>query len=79
MAQPPERTVYCEDAVAWLEKSPVLTGCSVVVNPLCGQGSMLATANAFGLSSIGIELSRKCAEMARSLQADIDQKKWRLG
>jgi hypothetical protein len=43
------------------------TGCRVVVDPFCGMGTMLAVANAHGLSAIGVELSRKRARKARAL------------
>lgn len=45
-----------------------------VVNPFCGQGSMLAAANAVGLNAIGIERSPKRAEKSRDLAIDLDQK-----
>jgi hypothetical protein len=44
------------------------TACRTVVDPFCGVGSMLAVANARGLGAIGVELSRKRAERARTLQ-----------
>lgn len=47
-----------------------------VVNPFCGQGSMLAVANAFGLGAIGIERSPKRVEFAKNLQVDFKEKKW---
>jgi hypothetical protein len=43
------------------------TACRTVVDPFCGVGTMLAVANAHGLDAIGVELSRKRAENARSL------------
>ena len=43
------------------------TSARTVVDPFCGVGSMLAVANAHGLDAIGIELSRKRAERARTL------------
>ena len=43
------------------------TATKTVVNPFCGQGSMLAAANACDLAAIGIELSRKRAAKARRL------------
>jgi len=43
-------------------------GSRTVVNPFCGQGSMLAAANAAQLAAIGIERSAKRAELARNLQ-----------
>lgn len=44
------------------------TNTRTVINPFCGQGSMLVAANAVGLSAIGIERSAKRAEMARSIK-----------
>ena len=38
--------------------------CRVVVDPFCGSGSMLTAANARGLDTIGIELSRRRAKRA---------------
>ncbi|MCX5741501.1 MAG: SAM-dependent methyltransferase [Proteobacteria bacterium] len=43
------------------------TACRVVVDPFCGQGSILAAANARGLDAIGVELSRRRAARARTL------------
>lgn len=43
------------------------TQCGAVVDPFCGLGTMLAVANAHGLDAIGVELSRKRAERARTL------------
>ena len=39
----------------------------VVVDPFCGVGTMLASANEHGLDAIGVELSAKRAEKARAL------------
>ena len=39
----------------------------VVVDPFCGVGTMLASANGHGLDAIGVELSPKRAEKARTL------------
>ena len=44
------------------------TPCRTVIDPFCGVGSMLAVANAYGLDAIGVELSPKRAELARSLK-----------
>src|SRR5215468_6331421 len=41
-------------------------GAHTVVDPFCGLGSVLAAANAHGLSAIGVELSRRRARRARS-------------
>lgn len=43
------------------------TQCRTIVDPFCGVGTMLAIANAEGLDAIGVELSRKRAEKARTL------------
>lgn len=43
------------------------TAARVVVDPFCGQGTMLAIANARGLDAVGVELSAKRAERARNL------------
>ena len=47
---------------------------TTIINPFCGQGSMLAAANFHGLNAIGIERSPKRAETARSLQVSSDGK-----
>ena len=44
------------------------TRCRTVVDPFCGIGSMLAVANARGLDAVGVELSKKRAERARTLE-----------
>jgi hypothetical protein len=48
----------------------------IIVNPFCGEGSMLAAVNAYGLSAIGIERSQKRAQKAKELTLNLDQKKW---
>ena len=52
------------------------TKTKTLINPFCGQGSMLATANAFGLNAIGIEKSPKRAEKARHITLSADHKSW---
>jgi hypothetical protein len=52
----------CEAAIAFVAS----IGVRVVVDPFCGQGSILAAANAFGIDAIGVELSRRRAAKARS-------------
>ena len=51
----------CEAAVRFLAS----IGARVVVDPFCGQGSILAAANAHGMGAIGVELSRRRAARAR--------------
>jgi hypothetical protein len=55
------------------------TTTKTLVQPFCGQGSMLAVANALGLSAIGIERSSKRAEVARQLQVDVSKKTFFMG
>jgi len=52
------------------------TNTRTIINPFCGEGSILAAANATGLSSIGIERSPKRAKKAKILEVSPDQKKW---
>lgn len=54
----------CEAVVRFLQ---MYTGCSTLVDPFCGVGTMLAVANRVGLDAIGVELSAKRAEKARRL------------
>ena len=43
------------------------TDCTVVVDPFCGHGTILAVANEHGLDAVGVELSAKRARKARRL------------
>ena len=52
----------CEVAIGFIAS----TGARVVVDPFCGQGSALAAANAHGLDAIGVELSKRRAQKART-------------
>jgi hypothetical protein len=52
------------------------TSSDTIINPFCGEGSMLATGNAMGLHTIGIERSPKRAEKARLLEVSGDLKNW---
>jgi hypothetical protein len=54
----------CEAVASFLLEH---TECRTVVDPFCGIGTMLAVANARGLDAIGVELSAKRAERARTL------------
>jgi hypothetical protein len=55
----------CEAVARFLARD---TGCRTVVDPFCGLGTMLAVANAHGLSALGVERSPKRAERARRLE-----------
>ena len=44
-----------------------VVGANVVVDPFCGVGTVLASANALGLDALGVEKNRKRAEEARAL------------
>jgi hypothetical protein len=46
------------------------TGCTTVVDPFCGMGTMLAVANAHGLHAVGVERSEKRARRARQLRLE---------
>ncbi len=62
-------TAACEAVCDFLRRS---TACEVVVDPFCGQGTMLAVANARGFHAVGVELSPRRAASARRLR-------WPLG
>ena len=47
-----------------------------IVNPFSGHGSVLAAANATGLSAIGIERSPKRTQLAQELKLDFNLKRW---
>jgi hypothetical protein len=52
----------CDVAIAFIAS----TGARVVVDPFCGQGTALVTANAHGLDAVGVELSRRRVGKART-------------
>lgn len=54
------------------------TNCKTLINPFCGEGSMLAIANVCELDAIGIERSPKRAEKARSLQVIKEKSVWKF-
>ena len=37
---------------------------AAILNPFCGQGSVLAVANAYGLDAVGMDVSLKCCRIA---------------
>ncbi len=51
------------------------TETKTLIHPFCGQGSMIAMANHYGLNAIGIERSPKRADLARLLQVVEKEKK----
>ena len=55
----------CEAIATFLTRH---TATRTVVDPFCGVGTMLAVANDHGLDAIGVELSAKRAEKARTLR-----------
>ncbi|MCA3014734.1 MAG: SAM-dependent methyltransferase [Myxococcaceae bacterium] len=55
----------CEAAVRFVK---LQANASVVIDPFCGLGTVLAVANRHGLDAVGVELSRKRAERARALE-----------
>lgn len=52
------------------------TSTKTLINPFCGEGSVLAAANYLGLNAVGIERSPKRAEKAKGLQVAPDGKSW---
>ncbi|MBS1983684.1 MAG: hypothetical protein JST16_05880 [Bdellovibrionales bacterium] len=52
------------------------TDSHTIVNPFCGEGGMLAAANAVGLHAIGVERSAKRAERSRRQRLRADGKGW---
>lgn len=48
------------------------TDTRTIVDPFCGHGSVLAMANNFGMNAIGVELSRKRAKIAQSLETNLN-------
>jgi hypothetical protein len=47
-----------------------------IINPFCGQGSLLAVANAMGLNAVGIERSHKRAAKAKTIEANLELEEW---
>jgi SAM-dependent methyltransferase len=47
------------------------TSTRLVVDPFCGQGTVLAVANAFGFGAIGVDLSKKRCKVARNLEISL--------
>jgi hypothetical protein len=51
---------------------------TILLNPFCGQGSMLSVATSFNIPSIGIERSAKRAQKASKMRFNKESKKWIL-
>lgn len=47
------------------------TPCRRVVDPFCGQGTVLAVANALGLEALGIDLGGKRCRLARNMKVEL--------
>jgi hypothetical protein len=47
------------------------TPASVIVDPFCGRGSVLAVANALGLDAIGVDHSDRCCRAAKALSIQL--------
>ena len=52
------------------------TSSHTLINPFCGEGSVLAAANHSGLNAVGIERSPKRCQKARNLLVAPDGKSW---
>ena len=59
----------CRAACTFIQRH---TPTRTVVDPFCGRGSVLAVANAMGLSAVGVEISRRRCRHARSLKLTTD-------
>lgn len=57
----------CADLVAFVRDH---TESRLVVDPFCGQGTVLAVANALGFDAVGVERVRRRAQAARNLRVD---------
>ena len=55
----------CADAVRFVRDHTTST---MVLDPFCGQGTVLAVANALGLDAVGVELVPRRAQAARNLR-----------
>ena len=45
---------------------------AAVLNPFCGQGSVLAVANGYGLDAVGMDVSLKCCRIAAEHRAQTE-------
>jgi hypothetical protein len=57
----------CLDACRFIQRETTST---VIVDPFCGFGTVLAVANHLGLSAVGVDLSQRMCRRARALQLD---------
>jgi len=48
-------------------------GATTIFDPFCGVGTVLAVANTLGVAALGVELSRKRCEQARTLTVSADE------
>jgi DNA modification methylase len=48
------------------------TATRLVVDPFCGQGTVLAVANALGLDAVGVDHSQRCCRAARKLRLPVE-------
>jgi len=55
------------------------TSSRTIVDPFCGLGTVLAVANALGLSAVGVEISPKRARKARALRLELQGKPQNFG
>lgn len=71
-----ERGMGLEACIVMAKFVATQTPTKTLVNVFCGEGSMLAAANAFGLDAVGVERSPKRAEKARNLSLNLATKLW---
>lgn len=72
-----ERGIGIEAALTIAQFVAEETPSKILINPFCGEGSMLAAANALGLRAIGIERSKIRAARALSLGVSLEARRWR--
>lgn len=55
----------CRESCRWLREN---TGTTMVVDPFCGLGTVVAVAESMGFEALGVELGAKRCKQARALQ-----------